>query len=83
MLILVLSMENLMFVNVMKSAVVFLIAICVAVVGGVSSSDYRSANLSSFCPESHGQKVAHDCFDLVFTESGKPSPNTGYSDLTL
>ena len=72
-----------MFVYVMKTAAVFLTAIWVAAIGGLLSSDCPATNLSRFCAESHGQKVAHDCLGSVFTESEKPSPTTGYSDLTL
>ena len=71
-----------MFVYVMKSAVVFLTAICTAVGGGILSSDCEVANLSRFCPASHGQKAAHDCFDTLFTAPEKPSPTTEYSAFT-
>ena len=68
-----------MFVCVMKSTAIFLIAIWVATNGAFLSSDFQFENLSLFCPFCHGQKVAHDCLGTVFTESGKVAEDTGYS----
>lgn len=66
-----------MKVNVLKSAIVLLVAVNVTACNGAWPSHDSGKNLSRFCPETTGQMAAHVCKNAVSLGKQPSAETTG------